>query len=189
MNITIVGVGALGSHAVQLLRNAGQLKVIDMDVVERKNVLSQFHNKTSVGKKKTQSIQQAMQLLYGVKVVGIPHKLVADNADQLLGGSDLVLDCLDNGAARTVVQKYVRKNDLPCLHGALAAEGAMGRVVWDSKFSIDDDGAGGATCEDGEHLPFIMLVSSYLARSAQEFLSSGKQLSYQLYPRSPSTKL
>lgn len=182
--VVVVGVGALGSHVVQLLRNeAAMLKLIDFDRVERKNVLSQFHGKPSVGKLKVQGLQGTMQFLFGVATTVVPHKLAADNAHQLLGGADLVLDCLDNGAARRVVQEFARTHGVPCLHGALAAAGGgFGRVVWDDLFVIDDEaGQGAATCEGGDELPFIGLVSSVLARAAQDFLRHGRQHSYQVH--------
>lgn len=188
-HVTVVGVGALGSHAALLLRGH-PLRVIDHDRIEQKNTLSQFHSKTGVGKNKAQSFQQTLNFLFGAKVEAIPHKLIKDNVRELLGDSALVIDCLDNGASRRVVQSFVRETKTPCLHGALAADGGIGRVVWDDKFVIDDEaGQGAATCEDGEHLPFIAMVSAQLARSAQEFLKSGRQLSYQIVSRSPSTLL
>lgn len=188
-NVTIVGIGALGSHVVQFLRNDVQLKVIDFDKVEQKNVLSQFHARNSVGKSKVLSLQQAVNFLWGIKIDVIPHKLVADNAAQLLGGADLLIDCLDNGEARRLVQSYVRDHKVPCLHGALAADGQMGRVIWDEDFRIDDESAGAATCEDGEFLPFIGMTSCYIARAAQEYLTSGKKMGFQIYPKGSASKI
>jgi molybdopterin/thiamine biosynthesis adenylyltransferase len=181
--VVIVGVGALGSHVVQLLRNEAALTVVDFDRVEQKNVLSQFHSKPQVGKLKTDSVKATMNFLFALKVNTFSNKLVADNATQLLGGQDLVVDCLDNGAARRVVQDFVRKNGVPCLHGALAPDGGFGRVIWDEQFVIDDEtGQGAATCEGGEHLPFIGIVSAYIARAAQEFLTKGKKLGFSIAP-------
>lgn len=184
MNITIVGIGALGSHVVLLLRNSGAtIRVIDFDRVEQKNTSSQFHPVTTVGKSKVQGLQQTMNFLFKSKVDGVPHRLTKDNQRQLLGGSGLVIDCLDNGASRRLVQDFVRAEKIPCLHGALAADGGFGRVVWDEKFVIDDEPSiGAATCEDGQHLPFIVLVSSLLARAAQDFLLHGKRVGYQVHP-------
>lgn len=181
-NVTIVGVGALGSHLVQLLRNEANLKVVDFDRVEQKNVLSQFHGKPGVNKLKVDGLKQTMQLLFGVKLDTASAKLTKDNDKQLLKGADLIVDCLDNGEARRVIQAYARGNNTPCLHGALAADGSFGRVIWDENFQVDDEaGAGVATCEDGAHLPFIALTSSYLARSAQEFLKSGKKVGFSIH--------
>lgn len=181
--ITIVGVGALGSHVAQFLRNVGTLRVVDFDRVEIKNTQAQFHGKPNVGKLKAQALQQSMSFLFGVKIAANTNKLVPDNAKQLLGGSDLIIDCLDNGEARRVVQGFARTTATPCLHGALAPDGTFGRVVWDEKFVIDNEAPGGApTCEDGAHLPFIATVSSHIAFSAQQFLLTGKALNFNIFP-------
>jgi molybdopterin-synthase adenylyltransferase len=182
--IVIVGVGALGSHLVQALRNEEvSIKVIDFDRVEMKNVASQFHFKNGVGKKKTDALKQAMQFCYGRKIEVVGNKLTSDNDEQLLGGADLIIDCLDNGEARRVVQAFARANDVPCIHGALAANGEFARVVWDAMFVIDDVGDGGAaTCEDGEFLPFIGVASFYLALAVQKFLGEGRKLGFSISP-------
>jgi len=181
--VTIVGVGALGSHAVQFLRNSGAaLRVIDFDRVEQKNTASQFHGVSQVGKSKVASLQQAMLFLFKTKLEVIPHKLTKDNPKQLLGGSDLVIDCLDNGEARRLVQNFVRAEKIPCVHGALAADGGFGRVIWDEQFEIDEATGGGATCENGEHLPFIAVTATLLAKAAQDFLLHGAKRGYQIHP-------
>lgn len=189
--VTIVGVGALGSHVAQFLRNEAELRVIDFDRVEAKNVLSQFHGKPGGGKLKVEALKGAMQFLWGTKLDTRSARLEANNVFTLLTESDLVIDCLDNGAARRVVQAFARGNvphlpkytdRTPLLHGALAADGAFGRVIWDEHFVVDDESAGAPTCEDGEHLPFIVTVSSLIARSAQVFLKTGKKLGWSIAP-------
>jgi molybdopterin-synthase adenylyltransferase len=187
--IVIVGAGALGSHVVLFLRGLGNLRVIDFDRVEQKNVGSQFHGKPHVGKAKVVALQQTMQFLFGTKIETIPHALVADNAKELLGKADLVIDCLDNGPARRLVQEFARGAGVPCLHGALAAEGSFGRVVWDADFRIDEAAAGAATCEDGVHLPFIGIVSTYLARAAQEFIVNGRMIGFQVTPTAAALRI
>jgi molybdopterin/thiamine biosynthesis adenylyltransferase len=158
--------------------------------VETKNTKSQFHAKTSVGKHKVMALQQLMNFCWGWKIEIVNAQLHEKNVEQLLGNADLVVDCLDNGKARRLVQGFVRAQGTPCLHGALAPDGGLGRVVWDKDFIIDDeDVAGAETCEGGEFLPFIELVSAYLARAVQEWLDSGRQLGWQVYPISGSTKL
>jgi hypothetical protein len=59
----------------------------------------------------------------------------------------------------------------------------MGRVIWDEEFTIDSEqNVGAATCENGDHLPFISLVSATLARSVDEYVKSNKKLSYNIFP-------
>lgn len=187
--ITVVGVGALGSHLVPLLRNEAKLRVVDFDRVEQKNTMSQFHGRNTVGKGKVQALSQLMTFLWGIRIEGNPHKLVEGNVDQLLGGSDLIVDCLDNGEARRLVGDFAKRTKTPCLHGALAADGGFGRVIWDEHFRIDDEpGEGTATCEDGAHLPFIVIVSAYMARAIQVFLHDGRKVGFQVFPEG-STKI
>lgn len=179
--VTIVGVGALGSHVIQALRNLpDDLKVIDFDRVESKNCSSQFHSKTAVGKSKVQSLQQTMSFLFGRKLTVVPHKLTADNYTQLLGDSSLLIDCLDNAEGRRLVQGYASRTNTPCVHGGLDANGSFGRVVWTEDFVIDEGAAGAATCENGAHLPWITLVSAHLAYAAQQFVLTGKKRRYQI---------
>jgi predicted ThiF/HesA family dinucleotide-utilizing enzyme len=182
--IVIVGVGALGSHLVQFIRNETiAIKVIDFDKVEQKNVLSQFHGKPGVGNNKVLALKQTMDFLFKRPITTVSNKLVAENIDVLLKGATLVVDCLDNGASRKLVQDYVRKHNLPCLHGALAPGGEFGRSIWDENFVIDSEvGAGAATCEDGEFLPFIALTAAYMARSVQIFMKEKKQIGFSISP-------
>jgi predicted ThiF/HesA family dinucleotide-utilizing enzyme len=181
--VAIVGAGALGSHAALFLRNDARIKVIDFDRIEWKNVLSQFHTKPSVGKNKAEALKQSMSFLFDVKVEAIPHALSTTNAEQLLGGADVIIDCLDNAAARLVVQAYARAHGIACLHGALAPAGEFGRVVWDEAFTIDSESSAGApTCEGGEFLPFVAIVASHLARAAQIFLKGGNKVGFQIHP-------
>lgn len=183
-HVTVVGVGALGSHLVQFLRSEDvKIKVIDFDRVEQKNVQSQFHGKPNVGKLKVLSLKQSMQFLYGTQLECVSGKLVENNAEVLLAKADLIIDCLDNGEARHLIQGYARANDTPCLHGALAPDGSFGRVIWDEQFAIDSEvGQGGATCENGEFLPFIAITSAYLARAAQVFFGSSEKIGFSISP-------
>lgn len=182
--VVIAGCGALGSHLVQFIRNEEiKIKIIDYQEVERKNILSQFHSSKFVGKSKIQSLQQTMHFLFGIKLDGVPHKISDNNIEILLKDSDLVIDCLDNGAARKLIQNFVRRNKIECLHGALSANGDFGQVIWDENFIIDvESSVGGATCENGEHLAFIAIVSAFLAKAIHQFLYDGKKIGFQVNP-------
>ena len=183
--IVVVGVGALGAQLVALLRNVkATIRVIDFDRVEAKNVQSQFHGRPGVNRPKVLALSQLMDMLFGVKLAAVPHRLTKDNVKELLSGADLVVDCLDNAPSRRLVQDFVRAHEIPCLHGAVDGNGTCGRVYWDERFEIEEGGAatGVATCEDGEHLPFLTIASGYLAHAAKEFLRKGRRLNYQVTP-------
>jgi len=182
--LTIIGAGALGSHLALLLRNIdAKTIVIDFDRVERKNTLSQFHTRMTLGQNKAQALARSLHGLFGRRLNAVPHRLTQDNAEALIGGSALVLDCLDNALSRATVQRTVRDLGAPCIHGGLAADGQFGRAVWDEDFIIDSEPAeAAATCEDGEHLPFIALVAATMAHSAQSFLDAGRRQSFHILP-------
>lgn len=179
--IVIVGAGALGSHLALMVRNEAAIRVVDYDKVEHKNVLSQFHGVGGVGRNKAVALKQTLDFLFKVKIGDSPHKLTSENDDPLLAGADLVVDCLDNAEARLIVRNFCRGAKVPCLHGALAADGAFGQATWDEDFVIED-GAGAPTCEGGEHLAFICLTSSALAVAATRFLRTGQKRSFHVWP-------
>lgn len=185
--IAIVGVGALGSHVAYFLRCVQDTTIlaIDFDTVERKNTLSQFYGTGAVGRKKPIGLDQQMRFLYGKAIATNTNKVTELNAREVLsalGPSDLVIDCLDNGEGRRVVQTTCRALQLPLLHGALGENASLGRAIWDEKFVVDADGTGKATCEDGQQLPFIGVVSAHIAHVADTFLKTGKKISLHIPP-------
>jgi molybdopterin-synthase adenylyltransferase len=183
--ILICGVGALGSTCVQFLRNVGaELRLVDFDRVESKNLAAQWFVKQSVGKNKAEAIRLQLANFYGVPpgkrgVEAMGVRLAATNAAQLLAGCDLAVDCFDNADSRDVLSSAARAAGVALLHGAIAADGTVGLVRWDARFTADrEDVAGQATCEGGEHLPMIGLIGATLARAIQDFLRSGDQHDY-----------
>lgn len=181
--ITIVGVGALGSHVALFLRNEPEgLKVVDFDKVETKNTQAQFHSTMNLGKNKAVALRQAFQGLFEVKVLACPRKLETANAYTLLSSSALVIDCTDNIAARKLISTSCKNEMIPLLHGCLSAAGDLARIVWEENFVPDAEGDEKATCVDGEHLPFFAAAAAFLAVEAQNFLKMGKKRSWQLTP-------
>jgi len=138
MKIVVCGVGALGSTAVLFIRNLGaELRVVDFDRVESKNVAAQWFVKQSVGKNKAEAIRLQLANFYGGKAEAMSVKLVAANAAQLLDGCDLAVDCFDNADSRLVLAEACRAKQLPLIHAALAADGTFGMIRWDERFTPD----------------------------------------------------
>jgi hypothetical protein len=180
MKIAICGVGALGSTAVQFCRNlAAELRVVDFDRVESKNVLAQWFVKQSLGKNKAEAIRLQLANFYGIKAEAMTVRLGATNAAQLLDGCDLAVDCFDNADSRIVLADAARVKGLPLVHAALAADGTFGMIRWDERFTADrEDAEGQATCEGGEHLPIIGVLGAMLARAIQDFVKAGSRDDY-----------
>jgi len=182
--ITIVGLGALGSHAALALRNLGDLKLVDFDHVEQKNTLAQLHTKQGVRRNKAQALSQLFQGMWGVRVEVVPHKVTFDSAPSILGGSDLVCDCTDNIAARTVIKTFCVADNIPLLHAAMSADGLFAQVVWTVDFVADAETGDGATCEDGANLPFHVLVGALVAQTVKSFFEKDRQHNFQVTPSS-----
>ena len=182
--VVLVGAGALGSHVALFARNwANPLFVVDFDRVEAKNVLAQVHTRMGLGANKAVALQRTLQGLFGARVGIAPYRFTRDNAKILVQGSVLVLDCTDNIEARTLISEAAGQHGVPCLHGAVSADGTFARVIWDELFAPDAEGVpGAATCEGGEALPFFGMVGAWMAGVAQAFLTSGAKRSYHLTP-------
>ena len=180
MRIVLCGVGALGSTAVQYCRNLGaELRLVDFDRVESKNLAAQWFVKQSVGKHKAEAIKLQLANFYGAKAEALTVRLAATNAAQLLAACDLAVDCFDNADSRNVLSEFARGGKVPLVHAAIAADGTFGMVRWDERFTADrEDQPGQPTCEGGEHLPMIGLVGATLARAIQDFVKDGSQHDY-----------
>jgi molybdopterin/thiamine biosynthesis adenylyltransferase len=175
VRVVFCGIGALGSTAVHYCRNLDvELRLVDFDRVESKNLAAQWFVKQSIGKNKAEAARLQLANFYGVKAEAVGVRLHATNAAQLLAGCDLAVDCFDNHDSRVVLSDAARAAGLPLVHAALAADGSFGMIRWDERFTPDrEDAPGQATCEGGEHLPVIGLVGATLARTIQEFAASG----------------
>jgi molybdopterin/thiamine biosynthesis adenylyltransferase len=180
--VVICGAGALGSTAVQYCRNlAAELRVVDFDRVESKNLAAQWFVKQSLGKNKAEAIRLQLANFYGSKAEAMTVRLASTNAAELLAGATLAVDCFDNADSRIVVADAARAAGIPLVHGALAADGTFGLVRWDERFTADrEDAPGQPTCEGGEHLPMIGLVGATLARAIQDFLCAGERRDYMI---------
>jgi hypothetical protein len=180
--IVICGVGALGSTAVQYCRNLdAELRLVDFDRVESKNLSAQWFVKQSVGKNKAEAIRLQLANFYGTKAEAMGVRLAATNAAQLLAGCTLAVDCFDNADSRLVLAEAARAAGIPLVHAALAADGTFGIVRWDERFVADRESvAGQATCEGGEHLPMIGVIGATLARTVQDFVRNGERRDYMI---------
>ncbi len=105
--IALVGVGGIGSPAIQYLAAAGvgRLRVIDDDVVTLDNLQRQvLFGTADVGSSKVAVASSAVARLNpDVRVSVYRVRLTQANAPELLSGAHLVLDGSDNFATRLVV--------------------------------------------------------------------------------------
>jgi len=90
-NVVIIGCGSLGSHiAYYLLQNNVPIKLIDKDIVEKKNLKTSFFSASDVGKKKILAIKEKFPNTE-IKV----FDSFFEECYTLIPKQDLVINCAD----------------------------------------------------------------------------------------------
>lgn len=190
MRILFCGVGALGSNTVMLCRNLpAELAFADHDRVETKNLLAQSYTRQALGRNKAEALRLQLLNFYGIKAEAFPVRLEATNLAALAGPADLLVDCLDNEAGRSLLSSYARARagGKPLVHTGISGDGTFGLVRWDERFVPDAaDAPGQATCTGGEHLPLIGQVAASLARIIQDYVTDGERRDAMITRRSVS---
>ena len=129
--VLVVGAGGLGSPVSIYLACAGigRLILVDFESVDLSNLNRQIlHWEEDVGEKKVVSGNWKLRKLNStVDVTPRVTKMTAENADELLDGVDLVMDCLDNMETRFILNEACFRKGIPFIHGGV--RGLMGEVT------------------------------------------------------------
>jgi molybdopterin/thiamine biosynthesis adenylyltransferase len=121
----VIGAGALGSPAATYLAAAGvgRIGVVDWDAVELSNLHRQpLHFTPDVGLGKAENAAVKLAALNPETIVEpYPVELTAENAEAIVMGADVVVDCSDSFPTRYAV------NDACCAQGVpLVEAGVLG---------------------------------------------------------------
>ena len=132
-SVAVVGVGALGSVAAELLCRAGvgTLLLIDRDIVEISNLQRQMlYDEKDVGNfKASAAVKRLKKINSDVSLTGVVSDLNFRNID-VLKKYDLVLDCSDNLAVRFLLNEYCSKEGKPWVYaGAIGEQGNVLSLV------------------------------------------------------------
>lgn len=122
--VAVIGAGGLGGHVILLLARLGigHLVVVDHDVFEESNLNRQaLCNEKTLGKSKSEEAAAAVGSINpAVQVTSYQVRINASNAEEILAGSGVVVDALDNITDRFLIEKSAKKLRIPLVHGALA---------------------------------------------------------------------
>lgn len=122
-SVLVVGAGALGSPVAAYLAGAGvgRLGIVDDDEVELSNLHRQtLYATADLGEPKAHAAVAKLQLVNpDVLVEPYQVRFEADNADALVVGHDLVVDCSDSFETR------YRVNRACCVSGQWLVEGGV----------------------------------------------------------------
>ena len=119
----VIGAGGLGSPASIYLAAAGvgTLGMVEFDTVERHNLHRQIlHGDAAVGRPKLESAEERLREVNPhVRFAGHAARLTAENAGEIIGGYDIVLDGSDNFATRYLVNDAAALCRKPLVYGAI----------------------------------------------------------------------
>jgi len=140
--VLIVGAGGLGSpSAIYLaLAGVGTIGIVDFDVVEISNLQRQIlHHTADVGRPKLKSAQDSIKAYNpDINVVLHEARLESDNAREIIGQYDLVVNGADNFATRYLV------NDACYLEGKPLVDGSI--LIFDGQTTVFVPGEGCYRC-------------------------------------------
>lgn len=130
--VFVAGVGGLGcSVALNLaLAGVGQIRICDSDAVEISNLNRQFlHAEQSIGMNKAESAQETLSSINSEVVIEpVFDEITDNNVNDIVGDSQLILDCLDNFSGRHILNMCAIRKGIPMVHGAIW--GMEGRVTF-----------------------------------------------------------
>ncbi|NYZ74820.1 HesA/MoeB/ThiF family protein [Candidatus Micrarchaeota archaeon] len=131
----LVGVGGIGSYSALLLAQAGagEIRLIDRDVVEESNLPRQcLFGEESVGKPKAVAAGRVLSKVKGAgtRVLPVFEQFSHGAAEKLLRGVDVVLDCSDNYGARIALNEFCWRKRVPWVYaGAVGFRAMVSAVV------------------------------------------------------------
>ncbi len=130
-SVFIAGAGGLGSPSAIYLAAAGigRIAIADFDTVDPSNLNRQIlHWDGDVARMKADSAREKLAKINpDVEIDVIPEKIDEDNVYELVGGSDLIVDAMDNFRARYLLNKAAIVRNIPFFHGAV--HGFVGQVT------------------------------------------------------------
>lgn len=109
-HILVIGAGGLGSPVALYLAAAGigHITLVDGDVVDTSNLQRQIiFEHDQVGQPKARAAKdRLLRLNPDIRVDAVEAFLSVENAAELVGSADLVVDCTDNFSTRYLINDY-----------------------------------------------------------------------------------
>ncbi len=127
--VFVAGAGGLGSPVAIYLAVAGigHIKICDFDSIDLSNLNRQIlHDHTRIGINKAISGKYTIERMNPhVKVTVLPEMIVAKNVDDLVGDSDIIVDCMDNFPTRYLLNESAMRKGIPLVYGSIRAMDGM----------------------------------------------------------------
>jgi molybdopterin-synthase adenylyltransferase len=186
----IVGCGAIGAAAAGLLVRAGvgRVRILDRDFVEPSNLQRQTlfdEDDARAAIPKAVAAQRKLRAINGsIAVEGLVADLNPRNAEELLTGSDLILDGTDNFETRLLINDFAVQSTIPWIYAAAVASYGVTMTVLPGRtpclaclLESSSNGHGlEETCDTiGVLGPIVNLIASLEVAEALKLLAGRKQ--------------
>ncbi len=151
----IIGMGALGCPAADLLVRAGvgRVSIVDRDVVEMSNLQRQTLFDERDARERVPKAEAAARRLRGVnsgvRIEAIVEHFSPENAERLLRPHPkpgVVLDCTDNFATRYLINDACVKVGVPLVYAGAVASAGMAMTIVPTGALGPEDGARATAC-------------------------------------------
>jgi len=121
--VLVVGTGGLGSPVAYYLAasGVGHIGIVDCDTVDLSNLNRQIlYGTKDLGKPKVEQAKIKLEAVNpDITVSTFQEKFDKSNGERICRGFDVVVDCLDNFAARFVMNDVCLKLKIPMVHAGV----------------------------------------------------------------------
>ncbi|MFT6908928.1 MAG: molybdopterin/thiamine biosynthesis adenylyltransferase/rhodanese-related sulfurtransferase [Oleiphilaceae bacterium] len=122
-SVLIVGCGGLGCPVLLYLAAAGvgSLTVVDNDTVDLSNIHRQIlFNESEVGKPKVEVAKSRINALNSeINLQIVNSRFELENAENIINGCDLVIDCTDNFKTRELINRICCISETPFISSSV----------------------------------------------------------------------
>jgi molybdopterin/thiamine biosynthesis adenylyltransferase len=123
--VTVVGTGGIGGATLEMLarQGVGKINIVDKDVYDLSNLNRQVMSSLDgLGRDKVLVSKEELRKINPyVETNPINQEVSEDNVDEIIRGSDVLIDAVDNLITRVILSRSAKKLDIPYIHGAIHA--------------------------------------------------------------------
>ncbi|WP_445488954.1 MoeB/ThiF family adenylyltransferase [Niallia sp. 03133] len=134
-HVLVIGAGALGSSAAEMLTRAGigKITIIDRDYIELSNLQRQtLYTEEDVQNKMPKAIAAAKRLQAvnsACDIQGIVGEATIDLIEEIISCVDVIIDATDNFETRMLINDVTQKYDKPWIYGACVGSVGMSYTI------------------------------------------------------------
>ena len=123
-SVLVLGCGGLGGCVIEELARVGvgHITAADGDVFQPSNLNRQLlSSEANLGQSKAEAAADRVRAVNSsVDFRAVPEMATEANINALMGGAQLVIDCLDDPDARLLAARAAARAGIPFLHGAVS---------------------------------------------------------------------